>query len=79
MDSMTTMGASAVVIACLAAVAGLTLFWRIATHRPVRPRPHLEGRRAAGYYYSPTGLQDERGIVPRPAEGERGRSGPEVA
>jgi hypothetical protein len=44
------------------AILAFTLLWAINTMRPVRRRPHLTGRPAEPYWYSPTGKQDERGI-----------------
>ncbi|MGQ0465407.1 MAG: hypothetical protein ACT4QG_08810 [Sporichthyaceae bacterium] len=48
-----------------AALALMRAAWSTTNHSPVRPRRHLTGRRATVYWYSPTGLQDERGITAR--------------
>jgi hypothetical protein len=58
------MSASAFVVlfGCTAAMLAFTLLWALGTRKPVRPHPHLEGRPSAPYWYSPTGLQDERSI-----------------
>jgi len=52
-----------VLFGCTAAILALTLLWALGTRKPVRPHPHLEGRQSVPYYYSPTGIQDERGIT----------------
>lgn len=68
--------ASASSIAWMVAFAGtfasisLTFLWAVTTARPARRRAHLAGRPAEPYWYSPSGLQDERGIVAMPFEGE---------
>lgn len=49
------------------ATLAYALLWAVSTARPVRAHARLTGRRAAPYWYSPTGLQDERGISARPA------------
>jgi hypothetical protein len=51
-----------VFLGCTASMLGLTLMWATANRRPVRVHASLTGRAAAPYWYSPTGLQDERGI-----------------
>jgi hypothetical protein len=60
------MNAAAFVVffGCTAAILAFTLLWALGTRKPVRPHPHLEGRPSTPYYYSPTGIQDERGITP---------------
>jgi hypothetical protein len=51
-----------VLFGCTAAMLAFTLLWALGTRKPVRPHAHLEGRPSVPYYYSPTGIQDERGI-----------------
>ena len=51
--------------ACTAAILAFTVMWALGTGKPVRPHPHLEGRPSVPYWYSPTGLQDQRAIKPR--------------
>jgi hypothetical protein len=48
------------------AIVACTYIWAVTTHRPVRAHARLTGRPAAPYWYSTTGLQDERGIAPWP-------------
>lgn len=48
------------------AILGYTLLWALTSHRPSRARAHMTGRSAAPYWYSTTGLQDERGIIATP-------------
>lgn len=61
--------ASAVTVAWMVLLAGtfailsFTLMWAVTSVRPVRLRARITGRAAAPYWYSPTGRQDERGIV----------------
>ena len=54
----------ALMICIVGTIASLafTLVWALNTARPVRRRPHLTGRPADPYWYTPTGRQDERGI-----------------
>ena len=56
----------AAVMVCLAgtvAILAFTLVWATNTARPIRRRAkRLTGRPADPNFYSPTGLQDERGI-----------------
>jgi hypothetical protein len=44
------------------ATVAFTLVWGLSNRRPVRPHPHMTGRAADPYWYTPTGRQDERGI-----------------
>ncbi|HEX3828317.1 MAG TPA: hypothetical protein VHV82_13710 [Sporichthyaceae bacterium] len=62
MDSTSVAAAVAVFLGCTASTLGLTLMWATANRRPVRAHASLTGRAAAPYWYSPTGLADERGI-----------------
>ncbi|HEX3613313.1 MAG TPA: hypothetical protein VHU88_16615 [Sporichthyaceae bacterium] len=61
-DSLSVTAAVVVFLGCTAAILGLTLMWAMSNRRPVSVHPHLTGRPAQPYWYSPTGLQDERGI-----------------
>lgn len=45
------------------AILAFTVLWAVTSVRPARARVPLTGRAAAPYWYSPTGRQDERGIV----------------
>ncbi|MGQ0632246.1 MAG: hypothetical protein ACT4P1_14585 [Sporichthyaceae bacterium] len=40
-----------------------TFAWAVQTRLPAVRGPQLTGRAAAPYWYSPTGRQDERGII----------------
>jgi hypothetical protein len=51
---------------CTFASIAFTLMWGLSNRHPVRPHPHLTGRPADPYWYTPTGRQDERGIRPWP-------------
>ncbi len=62
MPSMSFITALILFLACTSGLVAFAAVWRLNVHKPVRARPHLEGRRAAAYWHSPTGLQDERGI-----------------
>jgi hypothetical protein len=68
-DPLSTSAALIVFLAITTSMLGLTLMWATANRHPVRAHTQLTGRRAAPYWYSPTGRQDERGInahsVPR--------------
>jgi hypothetical protein len=65
MNSTSVEAAVVVFIGCTAAMLALTLIWATANRRPVRAHAPLTGRAAAPYWYTPTGLQDERGIPTR--------------
>jgi hypothetical protein len=65
-------GAEAMVIllACTAAILLFTYVWAASNLRPVRRRT-VSGRPAAPYWHTPSGIQDERGIIavePRPEQ-----------
>ena len=62
--SLSTTSAIVVFLGCTAAMLAYTLLWALGTRKPVRRHPHLEGRPSVPYWYSPTGLQDERSIKP---------------
>ena len=62
--SLSTMSAVVVFLGCTAAMMAYTLLWALGTRKPVRPHAHLEGRPSVPYWYSPSGLQDERAIKP---------------
>ncbi|HEX3829209.1 MAG TPA: hypothetical protein VHV82_18255 [Sporichthyaceae bacterium] len=64
-DSSSITAAVVVFLGCTAAMLGLTLTWATANRRPVRAHARLTGRAAAPYWYTPTGLADERGIQTR--------------
>ncbi len=51
-----------ILLACTAAILLFTYVWAASNMRPVRRRV-VNGRPAAPYWHSPSGLQDERGIV----------------
>ena len=51
-----------ILCACTAAILLFTYVWAASNMRPVRRRV-VSGRPAAPYWHTPTGLQDERGIV----------------
>jgi uncharacterized membrane-anchored protein len=63
----------ALVIAVVVSITWLVLrtLWTLSNRRPIRAHPHLTGRRAAAYWHSPTGLQDERGITARREDEDR--------
>ncbi|MGQ0843935.1 MAG: hypothetical protein ACT4QF_07345 [Sporichthyaceae bacterium] len=61
-DQLSATAAVWMFFACTTAILTLTLAWALSNRHPVRPRPHLTGRAAVPYWYSPTGRQDERGI-----------------
>lgn len=67
MDNTTTPAMAAVMVplVCTFAILALTVFWATMNHprRRLRIRAPLTGRRAAPYWYTPTGRQDERGIT----------------
>jgi len=65
-SSMSPMVAAVIFGSVTASMLLLTLMWALANRRPAKARPHLVGRRATVYRYSPTRLQDERG-TPLPA------------
>ena len=65
MDSTSVAAAVVVFLGCTGAMLGLTLVWATANRRPVRAHASLTGRAAAPYWYTPTGLADERGIKTR--------------
>ena len=64
--------ASASTIAWMVALAGtfacvaVVFLWAVTTAHPARRRAHLVGRPAEPYWYTPSGLQDERGIEAMP-------------
>ena len=59
---------AAILLSCTFAILAFTLFWAVANNRrPAVARTPLTGRRASPYWYSPTGLQDERGITAQKA------------
>lgn len=64
MDETSSPGAWAIVLCGTGACVSFALAWGVGAQRRSRPRRHLTGRPAAPYWHSPTGLQDERGIVP---------------
>jgi hypothetical protein len=66
MDDSSGFAALAILVSGTSACLSFAMVWAIGTRRPSRRRPHLTGRAAAPYWHSPTGLQDERGIVPMP-------------
>ncbi len=51
-----------ILLACTSAILLFTFVWAAANLRPVRRRV-VTGRPAAPYWHTPTGIQDERGIV----------------
>jgi len=61
-DQLSSTAAVIVFLACTFAILALTMVWAVANRRPIRRRAHLTGRPAVPYWYSPTGLQDERDI-----------------
>ena len=59
-----------ILLSCTAAILLFTYVWAASNLRPVRRRT-VSGRPAAPYWHTPTGLQDERGIIalePRPEQ-----------
>lgn len=65
MNGSSTPAAAALIIPLIgtAAILALTFVWALSNRRPVRVHARVVGRAAAPYWYSPTGLQDERGIT----------------
>jgi hypothetical protein len=64
MDETSNLGAWAIVCAGTASCVSFAMTWALGARRRSLPNRHLTGRPAAPYWHSPTGLQDERGIVP---------------
>jgi hypothetical protein len=62
MNDTTDVGAWAIAFTGTGACVSFAMAWALGTRRRLRPRAHLTGRAAVPYWYSPTGLQDERGI-----------------
>lgn len=60
-----TMGALVIALACTGALVALRVLWGFGLRPSARVNPHLTGRRAAVYRYTPDGLQNERGITER--------------
>ncbi len=59
-----------ILLACTAAILLFTYVWAASNLRPVRRRT-VSGRPAAPYWHTPSGIQDERGIIaiePRPEQ-----------
>ena len=54
-----------ILLACTAAILLLTFAWAAMNLRPVRRRT-VSGRPAAPYWHTPSGIQDERGIIAVP-------------
>ena len=54
-------------LACTCSILGLTFFWALSNRRPVPRRPRVRGRRSAPYWYTTTGISDERGLTARTA------------
>ncbi len=65
MNDPSGLASVAILLACTLASLAFTAFWALANRRPEAVRVHLTGRRASPYWYSPTGLQDERGLSAR--------------
>jgi hypothetical protein len=63
MNETSDVGTWAIACAGTGACVSFAVAWALGTRRRLRRRPHLTGRAAAPYWYSPTGLQDERGIT----------------
>jgi hypothetical protein len=61
-NSLSVAAAVVVFLGCTASMLGLTLMWATANRHPVKAHAHLTGRPAEPYWYSPNGLQEERGI-----------------
>ena len=61
-QSVSGMEATVILLACTAAILLFTYVWAASNLRPVRRRT-VSGRPAAPYWHTPTGIQDERGIV----------------
>jgi hypothetical protein len=62
--------AAVILLACTAAILLFTYVWAASNLRPVRRRA-VSGRPAAPYWHTPSGIQDERGIIavePRPEQ-----------
>ena len=51
-----------ILLAGTAAILLFTFVWAASNLRPVRRRA-VSGRPAAPYWHTPTGIQDERGII----------------
>lgn len=64
-DPISAAAAAMMFVACTSSILGMTFFWALGNRHPVSLRARLTGRRAAPYWYSPTGLADERGITVR--------------
>ena len=77
MDDIMVTSASPAAVAWMVLLAGTfailayTYFWAASNRHPVRARAHLTGRAASPYWYTPTGRQDERGIVAVPLRSPR--------
>lgn len=68
--SVSGVEAMVILLACTAAILLFTYVWAASNLRPVRRRK-VSGRPAAPYWHTPTGIQDERGIIalePRPEQ-----------
>lgn len=61
-QSVSGMEAAIILLACTAAILLFTYVWAASNLRPVRRRT-VSGRPAAPYWHTPTGIQDERGII----------------
>jgi hypothetical protein len=64
-DPGTVSAALFIFLVCTCASLALTFFWATGNRRPVPVRASLTGRPAAPYWYSRSGLADERGITAR--------------
>ncbi|MGQ0625756.1 MAG: hypothetical protein ACT4PP_14055 [Sporichthyaceae bacterium] len=63
MQSAPAMAGLAIFLMGTGAILLFTLAWALQTRIPLARIPHLTGRPAAPYWYTPTGRQDERGIT----------------
>lgn len=64
MDETSNLGAWAIVFSGTTACVSFAAAWALSARRRARPNRHLTGRPAAPYWHTPTGLQEERGIMP---------------